>query len=112
MEGLSSSMAEKPSPAPSERSETVREAIAAELRQQRLTARELSERVHLSEREVIGHLEHLARSARSRGERLTTEPARCLACGFAFATRDRLTKPGKCPSCRATHLSPPRFSLG
>jgi transcriptional regulator len=93
------------------RTDTIREAIAAELRQGSLTARELSERVRISEREVAGHLEHLARSARSRGQRLEVAPARCLGCGFAFETRERPTKPGRCPSCRATRISPPRFTL-
>ena len=103
-------MAEKP-PAPPSRTETVREAIAAELRGGPVTARELSERVHLPEREVADHLEHLARSARGRGERLVVEPPRCLGCGFVFEGRDRPGKPGKCPACRATRIVPARFSL-
>lgn len=102
---------EKPPPTPAPRTETVRDAIAAELRREALTARELSERVRVSEREVVGHIEHLARSARGRGERLQVQPAHCLGCGFAFEGRDRVTKPGRCPSCRATRIAPPRFSL-
>jgi predicted Zn-ribbon and HTH transcriptional regulator len=98
-------------PQPPERTETVRDAIAAELRGQPLTARELSERVRIPEREVADHLDHLARSARGRGERLVVAPPRCLACGFAFDVRERFTRPGKCPSCRATRIAPPRFSL-
>jgi predicted Zn-ribbon and HTH transcriptional regulator len=97
---------------PRERAETIREAIADALRGGALTAREVSERVGVSEREVGPHLEHLARSARARREQLRVEPARCLACGFAFSERTRLTKPGRCPSCHATHIAPPRFSLG
>jgi predicted Zn-ribbon and HTH transcriptional regulator len=100
-----------PEKTPPERTETVREAIAAELRGAPVTARELSERVGIPEREVGDHLEHLARSARGRGEHLVVEPPRCLACGFAFEGRDRPEKPGKCPSCRATRIAPPRFSL-
>jgi predicted Zn-ribbon and HTH transcriptional regulator len=96
---------------PPPRTETVREAIAAELRRGPLTARELSERVRLPEREVAEHLEHLARSARGRGERLAVTAPHCLGCGFAFAARDRLTKPGKCPTCRGTHIAPPQFAL-
>jgi predicted Zn-ribbon and HTH transcriptional regulator len=94
-----------------ERTETVRDAIAAELRGEPLTTHELSERVRIPEREVADHLEHLARSARGRGERLVVTPPRCLACGFVFEARDRLTRPGKCPSCRASRIAPPRFSL-
>lgn len=101
-----------PEPAPPERAETIRAAIADALRGDTLTARELSERVGVPERDVGPHLEHLARSARARSERLRVEPARCLGCGFAFDARTRLTKPGRCPSCHSTHVAPPRFSLG
>jgi predicted Zn-ribbon and HTH transcriptional regulator len=101
----------KPTPIPAPRGETVRAAIAAELRREALTARELSERIHIAEREVAGHLEHLARSARAQGERLEITPARCLGCDFQFEGRDRLTRPGRCPQCRATRITPPRFML-
>jgi predicted Zn-ribbon and HTH transcriptional regulator len=101
---------ERPRPPP-ERNDTIRDAIATELRREALTARELSERVHVPEREVTEHVAHLARSARGRGERFVVVPSRCLGCGFTFEARDRLTRPGKCPSCRATRIAPPRFSL-
>jgi predicted Zn-ribbon and HTH transcriptional regulator len=96
---------------PGERSETVRESVSALLRQGCFTAREISERIRISERDAVHHLEHLARSARGRGERLAIEPPRCLACGFAFRDRDRPSKPGSCPQCRSTRIAPPRFTL-
>jgi transcriptional regulator len=104
-------VSDKAPPESPPRTETVRETIAGELEREALTARELSERVRISEREVAGHLEHLARSARRRGQRLVVTPAECLGCGFVFEGRDRLTKPGSCPSCRATRIAPPRFRL-
>jgi predicted Zn-ribbon and HTH transcriptional regulator len=97
---------------PPARAETARQALRAELGGAPLTAHELSVRVHLSEREVVSHLEHLARGGRGRGERLTIDPARCLACGFVFEHRDRVTRPGRCPACRGTRIAPPRFSIG
>ena len=36
-------------------------------------------------------------------------PAECLACGFAFRKRDRLTTPGRCPRCRAERIRPAEF---
>lgn len=48
---------------PPDRAETIRDAIAAALREAPLTARELSERIGVAEREIGPHLEHLARSA-------------------------------------------------
>jgi predicted Zn-ribbon and HTH transcriptional regulator len=40
-----------------------------------------------------GHLEHLDKSFRVRGERLVIEPATCIACGYAFARRSRIDPP-------------------
>jgi len=94
-----------------ERHETVRSALRQVLREGPLTARELSARVRISEKEVSGHLEHVARSLRHSGERLRVEPAQCLACAFVFKERTRLTKPSKCPVCRSERLDPPRFVI-
>jgi predicted Zn-ribbon and HTH transcriptional regulator len=96
---------------PRDRSETIREAIAAALREASLTARDLSEQLGVAEREIGPHLEHLARSVRARGEQLVLEPPRCLGCDFVFEERARPTKPGRCPACRATRIAPPRFSI-
>jgi predicted Zn-ribbon and HTH transcriptional regulator len=98
-------------PPPPARDETPRARIASVLREELVTARELSQRVGISEKDVTEHLQHLARSVRGRGEQMVVSPAGCLGCGFAFSGRDRFTKPGRCPRCRGTHISPPRFAL-
>lgn len=100
-----------PAPRPVESHATLRAALRETLRGGPLTARELSARVRIPEKQVAGHLEHLARSARAAGERLLLEPARCLDCGFVFRKRDRLTRPSRCPVCRGERLDAPRFSL-
>lgn len=76
-----------------------------------LTALELSGLAGYGEKAVLEALAHLRLSLRRTPRPLRLHPARCLACGFAFAKRDRPGKPGKCPACRATHIEPPRFSL-
>ena len=76
-----------------------------------MTARELSGLLHIRESEVVPHLEHLERSLRRSRQRLAFEPAECLACGFRFATRRRLTRPGGCPLCRERRIAPPVFRL-
>jgi predicted Zn-ribbon and HTH transcriptional regulator len=63
------------------------------------------------ERDVVGHLEHLERTAKARGETFIVEPARCDECDFVFKKRERLGRPSKCPKCRSTHLVPPRFMM-
>ncbi len=75
------------------------------------TARELSTRARLREKDVTEHLSHLARSFEHRGERLVVEPSGCIACGFVFRWRERLSRPGACPSCRSTRIDPPVFRI-
>jgi len=106
-------MSGPPSPPapPPERTQTPRARIAAVLRDELVSARDLSQRLGVSEKDVTHHLEHLALSARGRGEKLVISPAACLGCGFAFSDRERVSKPGSCPRCRGTQISAPRFAL-
>ena len=64
-----------------ERLRTVRAAIRDELLRGPATARDLSERVSIREKDVAGHLEHLQKSLQARGERLVVVPASCIGCG-------------------------------
>lgn len=76
-----------------------------------LTLRELSQRVGVAEKQLAEHLQHLAKSLKSRGTRLHTEPARCLGCGFTFGDRQRATAPSRCPKCKSERIEPPTFGL-
>ena len=98
-------------PPPPERQQTPREMILQALVGNPLSARDLSQAVGLSEREVTSHLRHLQKSLRHAAQRLQMVPPRCLDCSFVFHKRERLTRPGRCPVCRSTHLSEPLFFL-
>jgi predicted Zn-ribbon and HTH transcriptional regulator len=98
-------------PVPKERSETLRKSLLEELGRGPLTARELSARVGLGEKEVAPHLEHLERSLRGRGEQLVVTPAKCMGCGHEFTDRRALTKPSRCPECRGERIEAPRFKV-
>ena len=101
-----------PNTEPTPRAATVRQAIREVLRDETLSAVEISERVGVREREVAEHLEHLRRSLARRGEQLVVEPARCVSCGFRFRKRERLSRPGRCPQCGGGRIESPRFALG
>ena len=90
---------------------TIREQLLALLGQGPVGVRELSQLVHQSEKEIYDHLLHIRRSLRAEGGRLEIKPAECLACGFAFADRDRLHPPGRCPRCRSSRIRRPRYGL-
>jgi transcriptional regulator len=102
----------KPPAVPPPRAATVRETLRAALAEGPSTAKELSRRAGVRERDVAEHLAHLARSLAAHGERLIVEPASCLDCGYVFRKRERLARPSACPACRGTHLDPPVFALG
>lgn len=96
---------------PRERDTTVREDLHAALLGGAATARDLSKRVGISEHEVAGHLEHLERSLKHKGEKLVIEPPTCLDCGFTFTKRHRFTRPSGCPECRGRRITLPQFRI-
>lgn len=89
---------------------TIRQAMRELLREQPMTALELSQRLSLPEKEVYPHLQHLAR-APGGGFRFRLIPAVCRKCGFTFTKRERLTVPSRCPVCRHQSIQRPRFTL-
>lgn len=91
--------------------ETVRRGMMELLQWEPLSARDLSGALHIPEKEVYGHLEHIRRSIHASGRQLEVTPAECRSCGFVFAKRERLTPPGRCPVCRSEAVFEPLFAL-
>ena len=89
---------------------TVRQRIMAELEKGSMTARDLSKAIRISEKEVIAHMEHVAKSLHPP-KRLIIEPSICNQCGFVFSSRRRFTSPSRCPQCRHEGIRPPVFSI-
>lgn len=81
------------------------------LRQGSYSARDLSAAVGIPERQVDFHLEHIRRSLQREQESLEVLPPRCHGCGFVFAKRTRLTRPGRCPICRGESIQEPLFTV-
>ena len=82
------------------------ELVSAEPRTLSSLARELG----IDRRGMEDDLRHMIRSARAAGHELIVEPARCRTCGFLF-DEERLTKPGKCPSCRGSRILEPLIRI-
>jgi predicted Zn-ribbon and HTH transcriptional regulator len=89
---------------------TTRQALKELLLEESLSSLELSQRLSLPEKEILDHLEHIAR-APGEGLRFYLLPAVCKRCGFSFKKRERLTIPSRCPRCRGESISRPRFEL-
>lgn len=96
---------------PVERHETIRQQIISVLDGKALSAKEISENVRVSEKEVYGHLEHIQRTINKSRHDFMVTPAVCKKCGFAFRKRDRLRKPGRCPVCHGESIQDPLFSI-
>lgn len=94
---------------PEERHETKRREIIALLQTGTFSAKEISSNIGIPEKEVYDHLEHIRRSMTQKGGHLVITPSECLSCGFVFAKREKLSKPGKCPVCRSQHIREPLF---
>ncbi len=88
---------------------TLRQQIAEALEERSLDVKEISHLFRVREKEVLDHLQHIARSKQDK--RFKMEPASCLECGFVFKKRTRLNTPGKCPLCKSESISPPRFQI-
>lgn len=97
---------------PPARGETVRRRILALLSDRPLTARQISARAGIPEKEVVAHLPHIGKTAGTLGGRLEVTPAECRRCGFVFRKRKKPARPGRCPVCRGESISEPLFVLG
>ncbi len=96
---------------PVERHDTIRHEILAILQDQTLSAKDISGEVHIPEKDVYEHLEHIERSTHATGHHLTVIPAECEKCGFVFKKRKRLKKPGRCPVCKGEKIREPLFTI-
>jgi predicted Zn-ribbon and HTH transcriptional regulator len=88
---------------------TLRKKMAEVLEEESLDLQEISKLFGIKEREVLDHLEHIAKSVHPK--RLIVEAASCKQCGFSFKKRTRLNAPGRCPVCKSEYISPPRFKI-
>jgi len=90
---------------------TIRRQIIEVLKEDNLSALELSQLMGIREREVYDHLDHIKRTISSQREKFIVTPSSCLKCGYKFTQRSRLTKPSRCPLCKGTRLTRPTYSI-
>ncbi|MEN8190264.1 MAG: transcriptional regulator [Thermodesulfobacteriota bacterium] len=83
---------------------TVRQQIIALLQEEELNILELSQLVRIREKEVGDHLEHIGKSLKHVNLKLLYTPYCCLSCGYSFKDRRRSNRPGRCPSCKGSHI--------
>jgi predicted Zn-ribbon and HTH transcriptional regulator len=78
----------------------------------RLSSFQLAQMIGVSERQIEDHLVHVIKTVgRDKARRFLLEPSSCLACGFEFTDRSRVTRPSRCPRCRSESITAPRFGI-
>ncbi len=91
--------------------QTTRQQIKELLSQSECNARDISQALRISEKEVYQHLGHIAKSVAAQKKRLLVTPSRCSECGYVFSDRTRFTKPSRCPRCRNEHVVEPKYRI-
>jgi predicted Zn-ribbon and HTH transcriptional regulator len=96
---------------PIDNKQTIRQQIIDLLSSDELTLRDLSQAVSITEKEVVDHLAHIEHTVRNQGGKIVEIPYQCLSCGFVFAKRTRFSKPGRCPTCKNSHIQTASFHI-
>ena len=89
---------------------TVRRQLIELLSHEPRSVSSLARELGLRRGDVDEDLRHAVRSAMGAGHRVEVLPARCKDCNFVFGP-DRLSKPGRCPSCKGSRLFEPLIRL-
>ena len=89
---------------------TLRRQLIELLSHEPRSASSLARELGMRRGDVDEELRHAVRSAVVAGHQIEVIPARCKDCGFMFGD-DRLSKPGRCPSCRGSRLFEPLLRL-
>jgi len=82
---------------------TIRRDLIAMLAATPKSVSALARELGLHRDEAEDHLRHAIQSARAAGHRVVVVPAKCRQCGFTFGEQ-KLSKPGKCPECKASRI--------
>jgi predicted Zn-ribbon and HTH transcriptional regulator len=89
---------------------TLRKDLVTMLSTQPRSVSSLAREMGLRRGDMEEDLRHALRSARAAGHQVSVIPARCRSCDFVF-DEQKLSKPGKCPSCRGTRLYEPQIFI-
>ena len=71
---------------------------------------QIARAVKESPSQIADDLQHLLRSLKHTDYQAAIEAAHCRACGFEFS-KEKLTKPSKCPECHSTWVLEPKIGI-
>ncbi len=91
--------------------QTIRQQLISALEENEMTARELSKRIKIKEKDVFEHLSHIRQTLKNQKKKLLIKPFQCMICDFSFKDRKRLTRPGRCPKCSQGHIEAATYRI-
>ncbi len=90
---------------------TTRRQIVTVLEHRPLNSIEISQALGISEKDVIDHLPHIAKSVVAEKKIFHIKQSVCIKCGYDFKGRQRFKRPGRCPRCRSTRIKRPVYEI-
>lgn len=90
---------------------SIRKQIIELLEKEECDARMISQRLGIREKEAYDHIPHIIRTISAMGKTFTLTAAQCIVCGYEFRDRKKVSKPGRCPTCKKERIESPRFSI-
>jgi predicted Zn-ribbon and HTH transcriptional regulator len=95
---------------PRERGATIRQEIIELMKLGPVTPFDLSGTLRISEREAAFHLGHALETAAAKYA-IEITPASCKSCGFVFRDRKKVSKPSRCPHCKASRVEAAAYHI-
>jgi hypothetical protein len=74
------------------------------------SASSIARELGMTRGDIENDLRHALRSARAAGHQVEVIPARCKQCDFVFG-EEKLSRPSRCPACKATRLYEPMIRI-
>jgi hypothetical protein len=90
---------------------SIRKQIIELLEKKECDARMISQQLGIREKVVYDHIPHIIQTVSAMGKTFSLTAAQCIACGYQFRDRKRVSKPGRCPACRKERIESPRFKI-
>ncbi len=91
--------------------QTRRKEIIEILESRPLTAKQLAEYFKVSVADILEDLKHISQTLKPMHKKIAENLPVCESCGFVFKSREKLSRPSKCPKCRSESITEPVFSI-
>ena len=89
--------------------QTRRKEIIEMLEKDRMTVKQLADLFRVEPKFILEDLKHISISLKNVHKKLKEQFSVCNVCGYEFRSREKMSRPSKCPKCRAEDITEPVF---